>query len=40
MEIGKIITDVEIVPVEELEKPSAPAQPAPAESDRSAVATS
>lgn len=31
MDIGKIVTDVEIVRIDELEIPEAPAQPAPAE---------
>ena len=37
MEIGKIITDVEIVPIDELEKPGAPEHPTPAESDKPSV---
>jgi len=32
MDIGEIITDIEIVPIEEIEKPGAPAEPVPAES--------
>lgn len=38
MEIGKIITDVEIVPIDELEAPAEPEQPAPAESKPSVPA--
>lgn len=38
MEIGRIITDVEIVPIDELETPAAPEQPEPAEKEPSVPA--
>lgn len=39
MDIGEIITDIEIVRPDELETPKAPAEPVPAESHVDAVTT-
>lgn len=37
MDIGEIETDIEIVPIEEIEKPGVPTEPTPAKSHVSGV---